>query len=223
MRILEKNTTRIAITTDMWTLSNQKKGFMAITIHFIDDNWKLQSRIMRFIYVPCHPTAEVHANVLYESMCDWNIDRKVSTVAVDNCSTNDLLINLLLDKLSMGDLILEGQLFHMCCCAHILNLIVQDGLSVISNGIEKIRDSVGFWTATPKRLEKFEEAARHLAIPSTKRFSLDCKTHWNSTYLMLKVAIIYKDVFKRLKQQDTHYNSLPTEKDWELASKFVTN
>ncbi|KAJ0556901.1 putative transcription factor/ chromatin remodeling BED-type(Zn) family [Helianthus annuus] len=38
MRILEKNASRIAITTDMWTSSNQKKGFMAITSHFIDDN-----------------------------------------------------------------------------------------------------------------------------------------------------------------------------------------
>ncbi|KAJ0432485.1 putative transcription factor/ chromatin remodeling BED-type(Zn) family [Helianthus annuus] len=124
MRILEKNTSRIAITTDMWTSSNQKKGFMAITAHFVDDNWKMQSRIIRFIYVPCPHTAEVLAGVLYESLCDWNIDRKVSTVTVDNCSTNDLLIHLLLDKLSLGDLILGGQLFQMRCCAHILNLIV---------------------------------------------------------------------------------------------------
>ncbi|KAI3783257.1 hypothetical protein L1987_42333 [Smallanthus sonchifolius] len=217
MRILEKNSSRIAITTDMWTSSNQKKGFMAITTHFIDDNWEMQSRIMRFIYVPCPHTAEVLANVLYESLCDWNIDRKVSTVTVDNCTTNDLLIHLLLDKLSLGDLILGGRLFHMRCCAHILNLIVQDGLSVIAEGIERIRDSVGFWTATPKRYEKFEEASRHLAIPSSKKLFLDCKTRWNSTYLMLNVAIIYKEAFKRLKQRDAQYKSLPTEKDWELA------
>ncbi|GJU15775.1 retrovirus-related pol polyprotein from transposon 297 family protein, partial [Tanacetum coccineum] len=75
MRILEKNASRIAITTDMWTSSNQKKGFMTITAHYIDDNWNLQSRLMRFIYVPCPHTADVLANVLYESLCDWNIDR----------------------------------------------------------------------------------------------------------------------------------------------------
>ena len=37
---------RVAITTDMWT-SNKKKGYMSITAHFIDDNWVLQSRLLR--------------------------------------------------------------------------------------------------------------------------------------------------------------------------------
>ncbi|KAD4179836.1 hypothetical protein E3N88_28427 [Mikania micrantha] len=197
----------------MWTSSNQKKGFMAITTHFIDDNWEIQCRIMRFIYVPCPHTAEVLSKVLHESLCDWNIDMKVSTITVDNCTTNDLLIHLLLDKLSLSDLILGGRLFQMRCCAHILNLIVQDGLSIIANGIERIRDSVSFWTATPKRVEKFEEATRHLAIPSSKKLFLDCKTRWNSTYLMWDVAIVYKDVFKRLKQREAQYNSLPSDRD----------
>ena len=30
------NNSRVAITTDMWTTDNQKKGYMAITAHFID-------------------------------------------------------------------------------------------------------------------------------------------------------------------------------------------
>ncbi|KAJ0682223.1 putative transcription factor/ chromatin remodeling BED-type(Zn) family [Helianthus annuus] len=217
MRLLESNSSRIAITTDMWTSSNQKKGFVAVTAHFIDTKWNMQSRIMRFIYVPCPHIAQVLADVLYETLCDWNIDRKLSTVTVDNCTTNDLLMEKLLGKLSLESLILKGQLFHMRCCAHILNLIVQDVLSIIGDGIERIRDSVSFWTATPKRIEKFEEAARHLDIQSSKKFSLDCKTRWNSTYLMLNVAIIYKGVFRRLRTRDAHYNTLPTERDWELA------
>ncbi|XP_038995861.1 zinc finger BED domain-containing protein RICESLEEPER 2-like [Hibiscus syriacus] len=175
---------------------------------------------IKFIYVPCPHTAEVLADVLYESLCDWNIDRKISTITVDNCSTNDLMIHLLLDKLSLNSLILGGELFHMRCCAHILNLIVQDGLSVIGDGIDRIRDNVYFWSATKKRIEKFEEAARHLTIYCSKKLSLDCKTRWNSTYLMLSVAIVYKDVFKCLKQRETQYISLPTDRDWELASSI---
>ena len=88
---------------------------------------------------------------------DWNIDRKISTVTVDNCSTNDAMITMLMDKLSNSSLLLGGMLFHMRCCAHILNLIVKDGLDVIRVGVEKMRGSVAYWTATPKRLEKFEE------------------------------------------------------------------
>jgi hypothetical protein len=63
---------------------------------------------------------------------------------------------MLLNKLDCSTLMLDGQLFHMRCCAHILNLIAQDGLSVIGGGIEKVRDSVSFWTATPKREVGFD-------------------------------------------------------------------
>ncbi|KAF3653785.1 hypothetical protein T459_02117 [Capsicum annuum] len=50
--LLEKLICRIAITTAMWTSDNNKKGFMAITKYFIDDSWKLQSHMLRFVYVP---------------------------------------------------------------------------------------------------------------------------------------------------------------------------
>ena len=43
---LEKLETRIAITTDIWT-SNQKKGYMAITAHYVDESWLLHHRIVR--------------------------------------------------------------------------------------------------------------------------------------------------------------------------------
>lgn len=47
MRVLEANRSRIAITTDMWTSKNQKKGYMAVTTHCINDSWALRSLIIR--------------------------------------------------------------------------------------------------------------------------------------------------------------------------------
>ncbi|KAG5544007.1 hypothetical protein RHGRI_016680 [Rhododendron griersonianum] len=48
LSLVVSNASRLAITMDMWTSSNQKKGFMAITAHFIDDSWTLQRRILRY-------------------------------------------------------------------------------------------------------------------------------------------------------------------------------
>ncbi|KAH7568173.1 hypothetical protein JRO89_XS07G0252400 [Xanthoceras sorbifolium] len=45
--LLEANNCRIAITTDLWTASSQRKGYMAVTAHFVDESWCLQSRILR--------------------------------------------------------------------------------------------------------------------------------------------------------------------------------
>ncbi|TXG53815.1 hypothetical protein EZV62_019071 [Acer yangbiense] len=63
----------------------------------------------------------------------------------------------------------KAKLFHKRCAAHILNLIVKSGLDVIDCGVEKIRDSVAFWMATPKRMEKFEETAKQLNLDYGKR------------------------------------------------------
>ena len=129
------------------------------------------------------------------------------------------MIEKILEKLSTSSLLLAGRIFHMRCCAHILNLIVKDGLEVIGSGVERIRDSVAYWSATQKREEKFEEAARQLKIPSTRKLVLDCKTRWNSTFLMIQTALIYKDVFYRLKQRESQYKCLPEEKDWLMGKE----
>ncbi|KAG8374949.1 hypothetical protein BUALT_Bualt10G0048700 [Buddleja alternifolia] len=209
---LDKLKCRVAITTDMWTASNNKKDLMAITAHFIDDSWRLQTP----------HTADVLCDLLADALMDWNIDRKVSTITVDNCTTNDAMLRRLLDRLSTKDVLLDGKVLHMRCCAHILNLIVKDGLETISNTIERIRDSVVYWTASPARVERFEEVARQLNVSCGKKLSLDCKTRWNSTYLMLETAIAYKDVFPRAKARDIHYRSLPIDEDWENAVEICS-
>ncbi|XP_021732494.1 zinc finger BED domain-containing protein DAYSLEEPER-like [Chenopodium quinoa] len=49
--LLRKAKGKIALTTDMWTADNQRKGYMAVTSHFVDNTWKLQSRIIRYCFL----------------------------------------------------------------------------------------------------------------------------------------------------------------------------
>ncbi|KAL0393073.1 UNVERIFIED_CONTAM: hypothetical protein Sradi_2530100, partial [Sesamum radiatum] len=128
---------------------------------------------IKFLYIPAPHTAEVLADTLVEALMDWNIDSKVSTITIDNCTTNDVMINHLLQKLSTKDMPLDGKVLHMRCCAHILNLIVKDGLDIIGSSIERICDSVIYWTASPSRVEKFEETARQVLVNCTKKLCLD--------------------------------------------------
>ncbi|XP_075633324.1 zinc finger BED domain-containing protein RICESLEEPER 2-like [Castanea sativa] len=154
----------MSITTDMWILSNKKRGFMVNTVHFIDHTWTLQRWDLRFVYVSSPHTKDVLPNVLVDCFLEWNIDRKLSTITIDNCSTNDAMIRLLSRKLDTSSLTLSGSMLNMRCVAHILNLIVQDGLSLIGDGIERIHDSVIYWTGSPKRRQKFDENACQLRV-----------------------------------------------------------
>ena len=82
------------------------------------------------------------------------------------------MIRLLLNKLDTSSLMLGGSMLRMRCTAHILNLIVQDGLSLIGDGIERIRDSVIYWIGSPKKRQKFEENACQLPCSIHQRVSL---------------------------------------------------
>jgi hypothetical protein len=113
-------------------------------------------------------------------------------------------MTILPDKLDTSPLMLNGKLLHMRCAAHILNLIVKDGMNVLEQGIERVCDSVAFWSATPKRHEKFEKMAKTLNIEYNKRLTLDCKTRWNSTYIMISIALQYIEIFEKLKARDSY-------------------
>ncbi|PON86988.1 Ribonuclease H-like domain containing protein [Trema orientale] len=175
---------------------------------------------MRFKYVPHPHDAAILSDALGECLIDWNIDNKKSTVTVNNCATNDAMILLLKDKLHSSCFLLDGKLFHMRCCAHILNLIIKDGLSVIGDSVDRIRDSITYWTTLVKRYEKFEETTRMIHVQYIKKLTLNCVTSWNSTYLVLSTALLYKNVFTRCKLRDSRYRGAPSEDDWVMAQSL---
>ena len=124
---LLKTVDRISIITDMWK-SGQKIQYMVLTAYFVDSDWKLQKRVLNFVDVPPLHSGLVVYDALYKCLQEWGIEGKVSTITVDNVAYNDLAVKILQDSLSFHkNFPLKGQLFHVRCCAHILNLLVQDG------------------------------------------------------------------------------------------------
>ncbi|CAN0898992.1 Putative AC transposase [Linum grandiflorum] len=117
---------------------------MAITAHYVDNHSILQGRFLSFLYVFALHTSEKLATVLHSCLMTWNVDCKLSTITLDNCSRNDVLIKMIKRKLFLSELLMNGSLLQMRCSTHVLNLIVKDGLDIIKGGIEEIRDSVSY-------------------------------------------------------------------------------
>ena len=97
---------------------------------------------IKFIYVHAPHTADRLYIALVNYLWDWNIDAKLSTITLDNCSTNICMIDKIKDKLQLNTLIKEGSLLHMHCCVHILNLIVKKGFGVLKDEVENILDNI---------------------------------------------------------------------------------
>lgn len=89
---------RIALTTDMWS-SIQNLNYLCLTAYYIDENWHLQKRIINFVMMHSHKGKKI-GKMVEKCIYDWGIEKKVSTIIVDNASSNDVTISYLKEKFS---------------------------------------------------------------------------------------------------------------------------
>ena len=144
---------------------------------------------------PPHTGYDLSLKVL-QILTDWGIEIKIFSITLDNASSNDSMQNLLKEHLCLSNnLLLNGEFFHIRCSAHILNLIVQDGLKVASDALHKIRQSVHFVRASKSMMKLFFQCVELGGIDTSIDLRSDCITRWNSTYTMLDNAIKYHRAF----------------------------
>ncbi|XP_058733634.1 zinc finger BED domain-containing protein RICESLEEPER 2-like [Vicia villosa] len=216
---------RVAITTDCWT-SVQNLNYLTITAHFIDREWNYQKRIISFTDIENHRGKTVGKKV-EDVLKEWGL-RNVSTITVDNAASNDVAVRYLEQKIrNMNGLLMDGFGFHMRCCAHVLNLVVRDGLQVANTSISSVRNAIRFVRSSPHRALKFKECVEYAGIECKKSVCLDVSTRWNSTYLMLDGAEKFQTAFDKLENEDESYRdffefeSPPSIEDWDNVRVFI--
>jgi hypothetical protein len=209
---------RICITTDTWT-SIQNLNYMCVTAHFIDRDWILHSKIIKFCLISNHSGDSI-GKMLESTLREWGIDC-VYTITVDNASANKLGIDYVKKRLNDKNYIVLGAEFlHMRCAAHILNLVVHEGLDELGDCIDNIRNAVKYVKSSSSRMAKFKSCIEWENITCTKMVCLDVKTRWNSTYLMLCAAEKYKKAFELLGEEDNQF-IVPSIIDWENVRAFM--
>ncbi|KAI3745856.1 hypothetical protein L6452_08267 [Arctium lappa] len=211
---------RICLTSDCWT-SITIDGYMSLTAHFIDSSWNLQKVILNFSFLAPPHTGLALSDHIFSLLKDWGIQKKVFSVTLDNASSNDAMVDFLKYEL---DLVSQGAYFHVRCCAHIMNLIVQDGLKEVDDAIIKVRDSVKYFRGSQARRQRFLSSVAHVELQSSRGLQQDVPTRWNSTYIMLESVLYYKKSFIHLQKTDANYLHCPTNEEWgriERTFKFL--
>lgn len=122
-------------------------------------------------------------------------------------------------------LLCKGEFFHVRCFAHILNLIVLEGLKVASGALQKIRETIKHVKGSESKMVKFKQCIDMVGnIDISSGLVTDVPTRWNSTYLMLKNALKYQRAFENLHCYDAKYTSNPSKEEWarlEKMSRFL--
>ncbi|XP_035841262.1 zinc finger BED domain-containing protein RICESLEEPER 2-like [Helianthus annuus] len=219
LKALINDVSSICLTTNCWKSSHQRIEYMVITGHFIDQNWRLQKRVLSFVHVPPPRIGLDIADGIYKCLKECEVEGKIFSISVDNASYNDRAVSTFKKNFSkVKKLTCGGRLFHVRCCAHILNLLVKDGLSRIEDVIEEVREAVKYINHSEARRQSFSNVAHQLQVPDRKLL-IDVTTRWNSTYDTLSLAIKFKDVFPRYADYEPHFKHLPTEQDWENVER----
>ena len=160
-------------------------------------------------------------NAMLKCLNEWSIKDKVFSITLDNASVNNNFVSTLRENLVAKCLLpSKGTMFHCRCTAHILNLIVQEGLLAMSNAVTSIRDSVKYVKSSQGRKQRFEKMIKEVGISCDKRPPLDVPTRWNSTYHMLKCALEYERAFEALTREDNQYVHEPLVEEWKMAKKL---
>jgi len=171
--------------------------------------------------MPLPHTGIALSEKIFSLLSDWGIEEKIFSITLDNASSNDVSVDALQKQLNLRGLLpFHGEFFHLRCCAHILNLVVQDGLKSIDKSVEKIRDSVKYVKGSQQRKQKFLECVKLVSMGSNKGLSQDVVTRWNSTYLMLESALFYRRAFQHLELSDSNYKNCPNSNEWERVEKI---
>jgi hypothetical protein len=89
-----------------------------------------------------------------------------------------------------------GEHLHARCCAHILNILVQDGLALAHRAIDKIRELVKQINSSPSRIQAFNGILERSGLPLKDGLTLDVPNFWNSTCDMIMEFIEYKVILK---------------------------
>src|SRR6266540_5306875 len=193
---------RFSTTMDMWT-SNQNKGYMCVSVHWVDDNWSIQKRIISFMHVEGRHTGANLSDAFTSSITRWFIDKKMFSLSLDNAAANEVCVKDVIEVLNKrAPLICDGLFFHVRCANHILNLVARDGLQHIANAILNIRSFVLLVKCSPPLWEDFQQCAAQCDLDTKRGVSLDVLTRWNSTYHMLRDALYYRRAFDRLQELD---------------------
>jgi hypothetical protein len=195
--------------------------YICLTAHFVDADWKLNSKVLNFCRV-YPPTGGEMCETMIELLNDWGIEKKIFSLTLDDTFENNVLQEQLKNHLGLQNgLLCDGEFFHARCFARVLNLIVEEGLKLVGDAVCKIRESVIFVRHSKSRRENFKACIEKVGgVDSSVRLHLDSSMSLNSTYAMLESALKYQCVLESLHLFEDNYELCPSVEEWKRVEKI---
>src|SRR3989337_2129383 len=180
--VLSKIPGKIALTSDMWTASNNK-AFLSLTIHYVDALWRLKTFLLDIIPMTVRHTGVNMADAIMVVFYDFDLAEKALALTTDNASSMVVCGELISEELEEEFRNLDFS--HYRCAAHILNLAVNKGIELVNESIEKVRSLMSYIKTSQPVNESLKILCNVKAIDYLAP-EIDVRTRWNSTFYILQ-------------------------------------
>jgi hypothetical protein len=206
-------TSKIALTTDIWSSNYNNSAFLGITMHYINNNWETKKCLLDFISIEGSHSGRLILTKLTEVLQDFNISNRIISLTTDNGSNMLACGRELANELEAG--FFNFEFSHNRCAAHIINLAVKAGMKYLDDSIIKLRKFVIKIRNSQLLIDDLKSICRIKNKPFLMPIQ-DVDTRWNATYLMIERQISIRDVIEIL--VNSHINILgnlyPTNDEW---------
>lgn len=196
----------VCITTDCWS-SRNAESYIAVTCHFITNDFKLESVLLDCTLITGSHTGENLSIEIRKILQEWELIDKVTMGVSDNASN---ISNAFQKYLNLD---------HIGCYAHSLNLIVQSGLEVFEATINKIKRIVLHFKKSTKSSEKLTQYQLKNNYTQPKKLIQSVPTRWNSVYYMIKRFVELKDCIRATVAVIDIDLPVITTEEWDICSQ----
>ena len=160
-----------AATTDIWS-SIGLTPYMSFTLHFINEDWELQSLALSASFLPQDHTADVLIDALEETMNEWNLNAKNLVYLTTDSGSNIVSAAKKLDWTRLS------------CFGHNLDLAITKALAKdkrCERALAVTRKVVSAFSCSWKRRRELTKAQINLDMPQHSLVSVSKSTYYIHT------------------------------------------
>ncbi|XP_015121184.1 zinc finger BED domain-containing protein 1-like [Diachasma alloeum] len=164
----------LTLTTDIWTETMSTRGFLGLTIHFLE-NGKMSYIELDTIELDENRKAPYLSKMFEEFLLKWNISKDKITTVVTDGGTN--IVKAVKDTF--------GEHKHITCFAHKLNVAISNVITAnkaLSSIVTKTKEILTYCKRSTTAADELRKAQDD---DNTLRLVQDVPTRWNSTFYML--------------------------------------
>ncbi|KAK3129966.1 hypothetical protein QOZ80_6BG0487180 [Eleusine coracana subsp. coracana] len=129
---------RICLSVNMWYYE-PTLAFLCLTVHYIDDEWEKQEKVIVFRAVGSSCNAKEMSDIILGAIGEWCLDGKIFSIMLDDAFIDDsVALSLKVNLQERNPLAANRSLFVVRSAAHLLDRVIQVGLDEFDRVMEKL-------------------------------------------------------------------------------------